>query len=48
MSAESGWWPSQSQANWIIVERNLGFPAFDTPCSRLTAPLCHGVGASPA
>ena len=31
----------------MSIVRNRGLPAFDTPCSRSTDPLCQGVGASP-
>ena len=48
LSAESGWCLSHNQASWIIAVRNRGLPALDTPCSRSTDPLCHGVGAGPA
>ena len=30
-----------------MVVRSLGFPDLETPCSRATEPLCHGVGANP-
>src|SRR5215469_13899400 len=46
LSAEPGW-RSQSQASCSIVVRSLGLPDFETPCSRSTVPLCHGVGANP-
>jgi hypothetical protein len=48
LSAEPGWCRSHSHASSTIMARNLGLPAFDTPCSCLTEPLCQGVGAKPA
>ena len=36
------------QASWIIVVRSRGLPDCEMPCSRLTDPLCQGVGARPA
>jgi hypothetical protein len=38
-SADCGWCGSHSQASWIIVVRNRGLPALDTPCSCATDPL---------
>src|ERR1700675_3735216 len=38
-----GWLRIHSQANWIIVVRSLGLPAFDTPCSCRMPPLGQGV-----
>jgi hypothetical protein len=47
-SADCGWFCSHSQASSISADLRRGFPALETPCSWLTEPLCHGVGASPA
>ncbi len=33
LSADPGWLRSHNQANWIIVVRNRGLPAFETPYS---------------
>ena len=48
LSADAGWFRSHSQASWTMVDRSLGLPDLDTPCSCRTDPLCHGVGANPA
>src|SRR3954465_1207011 len=48
LNPDVGWCRSHSQASWIMVDRSLGLPDLDTPCSCCTDPLCHGVGASPA
>src|SRR3954463_6925915 len=45
-SVDWGGCRSHSQAIWIMIVRSRGFPALETPCSRWTDPLCHGVGAS--
>ena len=48
VKVDFGWCRSHSQESSTIVARNRGFPAFETPCSRLTLPLFQGEGARPA
>lgn len=43
-SVEVGWCRNHSPASATMVALRRGFPAFDTPCSRLTLPLCQGEG----
>src|SRR6516225_7430471 len=41
VKADCGWCRSHSQASWIIVVRNRGLPAFDTPCGDALAKRRH-------
>ena len=49
-SADCGWfWQPQAKQVRISVDlRCADFQLLETPCSWLTEPLCHGVGANPA